>query len=185
MPVPPSSWLRSLAQVHLRVNLTRKNTKTFTAVFSPIDAPSEGHGNALYSNHSTADTSKRLSVPGQRPHRDPRRASGAPLGSLTANNQPAALDSVLSALTSAGRKRQAARIMRGTTAEEESRRRRNEKKISEVSSQLRKPMTSYIDRSDPRAFQSINAVLRKVEAEWPFVANDHFQLGRSGTVHVG
>ncbi|SPO25928.1 related to SEC8 - protein transport protein [Ustilago trichophora] len=137
---------------------------------SPVDAPSEGHDAALYSNQPS---SNRLSVPGQRPQRDPRRRSGAPLGSLTESSQPAALDSVLSALTSAGRKRQAARIMRGTTAEEESRRRRNEKKISETS-QVRKPITSYIDRSDPRAFQSINAVLRKVEAEWPFVANDHF-----------
>ncbi|SPO25575.1 related to SEC8 - protein transport protein [Ustilago trichophora] len=137
---------------------------------SPVDAPSEGHDAALYSNQAS---SNRLSVPGQRPQRDPRRLSGAPLGSLTESSQPAALDSVLSALTSAGRKRQAARIMRGTTAEEESRRRRNEKKISETS-QVRKPITSYIDRSDPRAFQSINAVLRKVEAEWPFVANDHF-----------
>lgn len=138
---------------------------------SPVDAPSDGHGADLYSN---TPGSNRLSVPGQRPSRDPRRASGAPLGSLTENNQSAALDSVLSALTSAGRKRQAARIMRGTTAEEESRRRRNEKKISEVSQQPRKPITSYIDRNDPRAFQSINAVLRKVEAEWPFVTNDHF-----------
>ncbi|CDR99686.1 related to SEC8-protein transport protein [Sporisorium scitamineum] len=138
---------------------------------SPIDAPSEGHDAALYSNQPN---SHRLSVPGQRPQRDPRRKSGAPLGSLTESNQPAALDSVLSALTSAGRKRQAARIMRGTSAEEESRRRRNEKKISETSQQLRKPISSYVDRSDPRAFQSINAVLRKVEAEWPFVANDHF-----------
>ena len=138
---------------------------------SPIDAPSEGHDAALYSNHPA---SNRLSVPGQRPQRDPRRVSGAPLGSLTESNQPAALDSVLSALTTAGRKRQAARIMRGTSAEEESHRRRNEKKISETSQQLRKPLSSYVDRSDPRAFQSINAVLRKVEAEWPFVANDHF-----------
>ncbi|SJX62766.1 related to SEC8-protein transport protein [Sporisorium reilianum f. sp. reilianum] len=138
---------------------------------SPVDAPSEGHGAELYSNHPS---SHRLFVPGQRPQRDPRRKSGAPLGSLTESNQPAALDSVLSALTSAGRKRQAARIMRGTSAEEESRRRRNEKKISETSQQLRKPLTSYVDRNDPRAFQSINAVLRKVEAEWPFVANDHF-----------
>ncbi|TKY85669.1 hypothetical protein EX895_005209 [Sporisorium graminicola] len=138
---------------------------------SPIDAPSEGHDAALYSNHPS---SHRLSVPGQRPQRDPRRKSGAPLGSLTESNQPAALDSVLSALTSAGRKRQAARIMRGTSAEEESRRRRNEKKISETSQQLRKPLSSYVDRSDPRSFQSINAVLRKAEAEWPFVANDHF-----------
>lgn len=137
---------------------------------SPIDAPSEGHDAALYSNQPG---SNRLSVPGQRPSRDPRRQSGAPLGSLTESSQPAALDSVLSALTSAGRKRQAARIMRGTTAEEESRRRRNEKKISEAA-QVRQPLTSYIDRADPRAFQSINAVLRKVEAEWPFVAHDHF-----------
>lgn len=139
-------------------------------LYSPIDPPSEGHA-ALYSNHRAAD---RLSVPGQRPQRDPRRQSGAPLGSLTESNQPAALDSVLSALTSAGRKRQAARIMRGTTAEEESRRRRNEKKISQHPQQARKPVSAYLDRADPRAFQSINAVLRKVEAEWPFVADDHF-----------
>nr|CDI53407.1 related to SEC8-protein transport protein [Melanopsichium pennsylvanicum 4] len=134
---------------------------------SPIDAPSEGDDAGLHSNPN------RLSVPGERPQRDPRRFSGAPLGSLTQDSQPAALDSVLSALSSAGRKRQAARIMRGTTAEEESRRRTNEKEISQTS-EVRKPIASYVDRSDPRAFQSINAVLRKVEAEWPFVANDHF-----------
>ncbi|KAJ1033074.1 hypothetical protein NDA16_000353 [Ustilago loliicola] len=139
---------------------------------SSVDAPSEGHDNGLYSNHP--NPTDRLSVPGQRPQRDPRRLSSAPLGSLTQPDEPAALDSVLSALTSAGRKRQAARIMRGTTAEEESRRRRNEKKISETSTQIREPITSYIDPNDPRAFQSINAVLRKVEAEWPFVANDEF-----------
>lgn len=142
----------------------------FYGGLSPVDAPSEGHGAALYSNQPS---STRLSVPGQRPSRSPNRLSGAPLGSLTETSQPAALDSVLSALTSAGRKRQAARIMRGTTAEEESRRRRNEKKISETS-QVSKPLSSYVDRSEPRAFQSISAVLRKVEAEWPFVANDHF-----------
>lgn len=138
---------------------------------SPIDAPSDSHGASLYSNHTGSNV---LSVPGQRPQRDPRRESGAPLGSLTEDNQPAALDSVLSALTSAGRKRQAARIMRGTTAEEESRRRRNEKEISQTSRQQRKPLSSYVDASDPRAFQSINAVLRKVQVEWPFVANDQF-----------
>lgn len=138
---------------------------------SPVDAPSEGHDFALYSNHPS---SNRLSVPGQRPQRDPRRMSGAPLGSLTESHQPTALNSVLSALTTAGRKRQAARIMRGTTAEEESSRRRSEKKISETSQQVRKPLSSYVDRNDPRAFQSINAVLRKVETEWPFLAHDRF-----------
>ncbi|KAJ9479220.1 Exocyst complex component SEC8 [Pseudozyma hubeiensis] len=176
---PPSDRHTRTAQ--LMAQVTRTGTPSSQADsedhediyggISPIDAPSEGHGAALYSNHPGSNV---LSVPGQRPQRDPRRQSGAPLGSLTEDSQPAALDSVLSALTSAGRKRQAARIMRGTTAEEESRRRRNEKKISETSHQQRKSLGSYVDRSDPRAFQSINAVLRKVEAEWPFVVNDQF-----------
>uniref|UniRef100_V5E5Z1 Exocyst complex component Sec8 n=1 Tax=Kalmanozyma brasiliensis (strain GHG001) TaxID=1365824 RepID=V5E5Z1_KALBG len=74
----------------------------------------------------------------------------------------------------ASMKGQAARIMRGTTAEEEASRRRSEKEISQTSRQVHKPLNSYVDRSEPRAFQSINAVLRKVEAEWPFLAHDRF-----------
>ncbi|KAJ1028347.1 hypothetical protein NDA18_003011 [Ustilago nuda] len=177
---PPSDRHNRTAQ--LMAQVARSGTPSSQAdsedhediysTLSPVDAPSEGHDNGLYSNYP--NPTDRLSVPGQRPQRDPRRLSNAPLGSLTQPDEPAALNYVLSALSSAGRKRQAARIMRGTTAEEESRRRHNEKKISETSSHIRKPITSYIDRNDPRVFQSINAILRKVEAEWPFVANDQF-----------
>ncbi|PWZ02329.1 hypothetical protein BCV70DRAFT_157446 [Testicularia cyperi] len=176
---PPSD--RHTRSAHLMAKVARSGTPSsqpdseqeedIYGGISPVDPPSEGHAN-LYSNRSSGAQS--LSVPGQRPERDPRRASGAPLGSLTHNEEPAALNSVLSALTSAGRKRQAARIMRGTTAEEESRRRRNEKKISEVAGQRRRPLTDYVDRTDSRAFREINAVLRKVKEEWPFVANDDF-----------
>ncbi|PWN54385.1 hypothetical protein IE53DRAFT_323094 [Violaceomyces palustris] len=96
------------------------------------------------------------------------------LGSLTHANEPAALNNVLSALSAAGRKHQAARIMRGTTAEEETRRRKNERKIEDVKGNRRRPVEEYMNREDERSFRQINAVLRKVKAEWPFIADDDF-----------
>lgn len=97
-----------------------------------------------------------------------------PLGSLTQEQSPSALGSVLSALSSAGRKQGQARILRGTTAEEESRRRKIERKVEAARSRESKPLESYIDRADEKAFRQICAVLRKSKAEWDFLVDDDF-----------
>lgn len=97
-----------------------------------------------------------------------------PLGSLTQEQSPSALGSVLSALSSAGRKQGQARILRGTTAEEESRRRRIERKVEAARNRESKPLESYIDREDEKAFRQISAVLRKSKAEWDFLVDDDF-----------
>lgn len=96
------------------------------------------------------------------------------LGSLTRNGQPAALGSVLSALSAAGRKQGAARILRGTTAEEESRRRKRERKVEDARGKQVRPLEHYVDRADEKAFREICAVLRKVKAEWGFIVDDDF-----------
>ncbi|SPO38418.1 related to SEC8 - protein transport protein [Pseudozyma flocculosa] len=139
---------------------------------SPIDPPENG-----FFGSNGGGSGNRLSVPGGNNGATPaatKRQSGAPLGSLTHADEPAALGTVLAALSAAGRKHQAARIMRGTTAEEETRRRKTEKKISDVQAAERRPLGDYVKHSDERGFQDINAVLRKVKAEWPFVADDDF-----------
>ncbi|UZJ53559.1 hypothetical protein CBS101457_002879 [Exobasidium rhododendri] len=97
-----------------------------------------------------------------------------PLGSLSRQEEPAALSSVLNALTQAGRKKGQARIMRGTTAEEESKRRKSERKVEMARSKDSKPLEHYIDRQDERSFREICAVLRKVQEEWGFVVEDDF-----------
>ncbi|PWN33264.1 uncharacterized protein FA14DRAFT_147041 [Meira miltonrushii] len=97
-----------------------------------------------------------------------------PLGSLTQEQSPSALGSVLSALSSAGRKQGQARILRGTTAEEESRRRRIERKVEAARTRESKPLESYVDRDDEKAFRQISAVLRKSKAEWDFLVDDDF-----------
>ncbi|KAN0063376.1 exocyst subunit [Thecaphora frezii] len=138
---------------------------------SPIDLPENGGA------FSSERHGSRLSVPGgagSSGDSSTKRQSGAPLGSLTHDNEPAALSNVISALSAAARKHQAARIMRGTTAEEESRRRKTEKKISDVQAAERRPIEHYVKSTDDRGFREINAVLRKVKAEWPFVADDDF-----------
>lgn len=101
-------------------------------------------------------------------------ASSPPLGSLTRREQPAALSSVLSALSQAGRRQGQTRILRGVTAEEESRRRRIERKFEAARSRESKPLQAYVDPYDQRAFREICAVLRKVKAEWDFVVDDEF-----------
>ncbi len=100
------------------------------------------------------------------------------LGALSArspkiSNRPLSIRSSRT-LTTAGRKGQAARIMRGTTAEEESSRRRSEKKISETSQQVRKPLTAMsTDRTRALSSRSTPFCARS-EAEWPFLAHDRF-----------
>lgn len=96
------------------------------------------------------------------------------LGSLTRREEPAALGSVLSALSAAGRKQGAARILRGTTAEEESRRRKRERKVEDARGKEVRPLEHYVDRADEKAFREICAVLRKVKAEWGFIVDDDF-----------
>lgn len=97
-----------------------------------------------------------------------------PLGSLTQEQSPSALGSVLSALSSAGRKQGQARILRGTTAEEESRRRKIERKVQAARTRESKPLDAYVDRADEKAFRQICAVLRKSKAEWDFLVDDDF-----------
>ncbi|PWN44869.1 hypothetical protein IE81DRAFT_320842 [Ceraceosorus guamensis] len=109
------------------------------------------------------------------PSSPPLSADVSPtVGQLSGRSEPAALGSVLSALSAAGRKQGAQRILRGTTAEEESKRRRAERKVEEARSRESKPIEHYIDRRDERALRGINGVLRKVKAEWGFVAEDDF-----------
>lgn len=107
-------------------------------------------------------------------HRSHSPLSSPPLGSLTRNERPTALNSVLNALTEAGRKQGQTRILRGVTAEEESRRRKIERKYEAAKSRESQPLEAYVDRQDERAFQEICAVLRKVKTEWDFVVDDDF-----------
>ncbi len=159
---------------------------------SPVDAPRKV---SMPHYTATIPSSIRLSVPGQRPQRDPRvRMSGAPLGSLTENHQPTALNSVLSAphygrFESVKQPNHARHHRRG-----ESSRRRSEKKISETSQQVRKPLSSYVDRKRPARISVYQCRPAQGRAEWPFLAHDRFNsvalalsmldqssLGASGT----
>lgn len=105
---------------------------------------------------------------------DSQMTISPPLGSLTRSEEPAALGSVLSALTQAGRKKGQARMLRGTTAEEESKRRKSERKVEMARKKESRPLEFYIDRNDEKAFREICAVLRKVQEEWGFVVEDDF-----------
>jgi exocyst complex component 4 len=105
-------------------------------------------------------------------YEDPRRARprepAAPsftsptVGTLSKPAEPAALGSVLSALSAAGRKQGAQRILRGTTAEEESKRRKTERKVEDARAKESRPLESYVDRRDERAFRGINGESERV-----------------------
>lgn len=105
---------------------------------------------------------------------DAQSTTSPPLGSLSRGEEPAALGSVLTALTKAGRKKGQARMLRGTTAEEESRRRKSERKVETARAKESRPLEHYIDRKDEVPFREIFAVLRKVQEEWGFVVEDDF-----------
>lgn len=96
------------------------------------------------------------------------------LGSLSKQNSPAALGSVLSALSAAGKKNQGRRIMRGMTAEEESRRKRVERKMDEARRVDFRDLSHYAQRGDQGGIGRIGAVHRKIQAEWGFVTEDDF-----------
>ncbi|CAO1630595.1 unnamed protein product [Sympodiomycopsis kandeliae] len=125
---------------------------------SPIEGPSRSPF-----AHSTAGSS---ALDGPSPH----------LGSLSKDKSPAALGSVLSALSQAGRKGQGRRIMRGMTAEEESRRRRVERRMDEARSVEFRDLRHYQTAADSEVggVGRIGAVLRKVKAEWGVVTEDEF-----------
>ncbi|WFD40365.1 Xaa-Pro aminopeptidase [Malassezia japonica] len=96
-------------------------------------------------------------------------ADALEVGSLTKERQPAALDAVLSALVAAGRKRQTARILRGDSDPDE----------KSGTSQVMVPQASrvindYVSPSDDPKFRALNAVLRKLKAEWSFLMDDGF-----------
>jgi exocyst complex component 4 len=105
---------------------------------------------------------------------DSQMTVSPPLGSLSRSEEPAALGSVLNALTQAGRKKGQARMLRGTTADEESKRRKSERKVEMARKKEARPLEHYIDRQDERPFREICAVLRKVQEEWGFVVEDDF-----------
>lgn len=90
------------------------------------------------------------------PASPPGSSTSPMLGSLSRQAEPAALGSVLSALSAAARKQGAQRILKGTTAEEESKRRKTERKVEEARRRESKPLESYVDRRDERAFRGIN-----------------------------
>lgn len=96
------------------------------------------------------------------------------LGSLSQDKGPAALGSVLSALSQAGRKHQGRRILRGMTAEEESRRRQVEKRMDEARGVEYRDLSHYRQRDDEGGIGRIGAVHRKVQSEWGFVTEDDF-----------
>ncbi|KDN51404.1 hypothetical protein K437DRAFT_272907 [Tilletiaria anomala UBC 951] len=100
----------------------------------------------------------------------------ASVGSLTHRKEPAALNSVISALSAAGRKHQTNRIQRGAavSAEDERRRRGSQMRIDQMRHIERRPLESYLRKDDARAFREINAVLRKVKAEWSHMTMDDF-----------
>ncbi|WFD34462.1 Xaa-Pro aminopeptidase [Malassezia cuniculi] len=91
----------------------------------------------------------------------------APFGSLTHEREPAALGSVLSALSAAGRKHQTERIVRGANRARRAQRVVMDPRPSE-------PLNSYVTPADEPRFRQLNAVLRKVRGEWGFIAEDGF-----------
>lgn len=133
----------------------------FDIGISPIDGPSNPSSAPPWSSQYNPSSSSN-------PHSDSRsrQSSNTPtsptqggLGSLTQPKEPAALNSVISALSAAGRKHQANRIMRGgvdVTAEEEKKRRRNERKIDDLRGKSSRPLKEYMRKEDERSFRGIN-----------------------------
>lgn len=122
---------------------------------SPIDGPSK----SPFSNSPATGSSL---------------ATSTPLGSLTQSQSPAALGSVLSALSQAGRKQQGRRIMRGMTAEEQSKQRKVERSMDEARSVAYRDLRHYEVQGEEQGVGRIGTVLRKVKTEWGFVADDDF-----------
>ncbi|WFC96136.1 Xaa-Pro aminopeptidase [Malassezia brasiliensis] len=91
------------------------------------------------------------------------------VGSLSSERQPAALDAVLGALTEAGRKRQTARVLRGglDTAKRAA-------PMPPMVPGASRSVSEYVDASDAPKFRALNAALRKIKSEWPFLLDDRF-----------
>lgn len=94
-------------------------------------------------------------------------APAQPLGSLTRDHEPAALELVLAALNSAARRHQTARI---TGAESE----KPEAGGAVMQPRASRPVAAYVSQSDEPKFRAMNAALRKVKHEWGFIAGDSF-----------
>lgn len=90
-------------------------------------------------------------------------ATGGTLGSLTHAGEPAALGTVIAALSAAGRKHQAARIARGGARpnsqafhEEEKAKRLGEKRFEGLGARESRPLQEYMRHDDEKGFREIN-----------------------------
>ena len=137
----PSGTSRSALMVHQTRNMPDSSStyeNELDMAISPIDGPSNQSGIPPWSNQYSEPSRQR-----ERESTTPTSPSQGGLGSLTQPKEPAALNSVISALSAAGRKHQANRIMRGgvdVTAEEEKKRRKNERKIDDLRGKSSRPL---------------------------------------------
>ncbi|WFD31722.1 Xaa-Pro aminopeptidase [Malassezia sp. CBS 17886] len=116
----------------------------------------------------------------QRFHAHPAQAAdtraSVVVGSLTQEQEPAALDSVISALTAAGRRQQTQRILRGAEGGRHGAGSGEGRREAPQTMHPRPghPVDAYVDARDQAKFRDLNAVLRKLEYEWGFLLDDSF-----------
>jgi exocyst complex component 4 len=173
-PVKPINRHARSARLMAQVVNQQDGRATPNSINSEDDS-ALGHAESVEDGAQYATKTSRSYDSQQAPNSyDSQMTVSPPLGSLSRSEEPAALSSVLNALTQAGRKKGQARILRGTTAEEESKRRKSERKVEQARKKEARPLENYIDRQDERPFREICAVLRKVQEEWGFVVEDDF-----------
>ncbi|WFD06742.1 Xaa-Pro aminopeptidase [Malassezia vespertilionis] len=120
----------------------------------------------LVSSRVSPQPPLQAATPTPKERRNPSSIQDRPVGSLTYERQPAALGAALSALSFASRKRQTERILRGGTRQLET------NTIMTPAPGLEP--AKYVNASDEPAFRDLNAVLRKLKAEWGFLLGERF-----------